>query len=174
MECALPGDHLVQHRAEGKEVGAHVERLAADLLWGHVADRPHHGARIGDGMRDGGGHFRARRRHGAGEAEVQDLHVAIGRDEDVLGLEVAMDDAALVSGRKTAGDLHAVLDGATQRQRAGHQSRAEGLAFEQFHHEGAPLEAVDLRDVRMIQRCQRPGFALEAPETIGVIRKRFR
>ena len=42
-----------------------------------------------------------------GETEVEDLHAPVGRDEDVLRLQVAMDDALLVRGREAARDLGA-------------------------------------------------------------------
>ncbi len=35
------------------------------------------------------------------KAEVEDLHPAVSRDEEVLGLDVAMHDAAIVAGRET-------------------------------------------------------------------------
>jgi hypothetical protein len=52
------------------------------------------------------------------------------------------------------------------------------LALDQFHHEGLraarSFEAVDRRDVRMIERRQRLRLALEAGEPLGILRERIR
>ena len=46
----------------------------------------------------------------ARQAEVEHLHVAVGPDHDVLGLDVAMDDAGRVRGGERARDLAADVD----------------------------------------------------------------
>src|SRR5204863_4462048 len=65
------------------EVRPGIGGLASDLLGGEVLDR----------AGDGPGPRVLRVGEGPGEAEVGELHDAVGRDQDVLGLEVAMDDA---------------------------------------------------------------------------------
>jgi hypothetical protein len=40
-----------------------------------------------------------------GETEIENLHPTVVRYEEVLWLEIAMDDAFLVSGRQTMRDL---------------------------------------------------------------------
>jgi hypothetical protein len=49
--------------------------------------------------------------------------------------------------------------------------------LDEFHHEGgdasAFFQAVDSRDVRVIQRREGPGFTLEAREPISVVRERL-
>ena len=40
IECAPPGEHLVQHATEGPHVSAPVYGLALRLLRGHVSSRP--------------------------------------------------------------------------------------------------------------------------------------
>jgi len=42
-------------------------------------------------------------------------------------------------------------------------------SLHQFHHQRALFDAVDLRDVGMIERCQHLGFALEAGDALGVV-----
>ena len=82
------GQQLVRHDAERVQVRARVGRLAADLLGGQVLHRALDAARLrrlAVGIR-------------AGQAEVGDLHRAAGRDQDVLGLDVAVDDALCVRG----------------------------------------------------------------------------
>src|SRR5215203_1645763 len=55
------------------------------------------------------------------QAEVEDLEPTVGRDEKVLGLDVAMRDPLVVRGRETGDDLARVLDGFTLRKRPGLQ-----------------------------------------------------
>ena len=88
-----------------------IDRLAAHLLRRHVARGADHRSRRGSLLlRPGLGvlllFFRSQLR----EAEVEDLHATIFRDEDVLGLEVAMHDALLVRGCQTVRDLNGVID----------------------------------------------------------------
>ena len=100
-----------------------------------------------------------------GEAEVEDLHPAVAGDEDVLGLQVAVDDALVVRGGEAAGDLDGVVDGLARRQRRGADARAQRLAFEQLRDDvGRAVVAADVvdgEDVRMIERAGRACFLLE-------------
>ena len=93
--------HLVDERAERIDVGARVGRSAQHLLRRHVLRRPHRHPRVGEARGLG--------RHVAGDAEVEHLHevrLAVARDqEDVLGLEIAVNDAAPVRGPERATDL---------------------------------------------------------------------
>ena len=43
--------------------------------------------------------------HGFGQTEVEDLHLAVGCDLDVRGLEVAMNDAVFMGFFEALGDL---------------------------------------------------------------------
>ena len=64
---------------------------------------------------DGGGHVRV---HGAlGETEVQDLHATVRRDDDVVALQVAMDDASFVGMGERVSELPAVVHHLVGRQR---------------------------------------------------------
>ena len=75
---------VVEHAAEGVDVGPPVERLAADLLGTAVVDRAEE--------RPGVGH--APRARALREPEVAQIRVPVGLGEqDVRGLEVAMDQA---------------------------------------------------------------------------------
>jgi hypothetical protein len=63
--------------------------LPADLLRRHIPDGAHDGAGLGaDGDRLVG-----LRLANAGESEIEDLGAAVAGDEDVVGFEIAMDDA---------------------------------------------------------------------------------
>ena len=94
LERACAGQHLIEHGAECEQVGAPVYGFAAHLLGCHVADRAHHHAWFGrqGRVRIAG----VRRDRLLGEAEVEDLHVAVAREKDVLGFEVSMHEALVV------------------------------------------------------------------------------
>ena len=87
------GERLVEDQRERVQVGLLADLAAFALLGRHVGERPQHVAGAGQRVLLGD----------AGAAEVGQLRrrpgtprVALGRDEHVLGLDVAVDDAALV------------------------------------------------------------------------------
>src|SRR5205823_3786440 len=95
-EGLLRREHLEEHRSEREDVGAMVAGVAADLFGGHVADRAEEAARLGRGAvqrRRGLVNWLTKSRHAwlhqLDEAEVEDLHVPVARDEDVLRLQIA-------------------------------------------------------------------------------------
>ena len=83
-----------------------------------------------------------------------------------------MDDALLVRRLQRFGDLLRDRQRLVERDRLRARSAARGLTLDQLHHERADaaalFEAVDVRDVRMVQRGEDLGFALEAREALGV------
>ena len=91
---------MVEHATERVHVGAAVdERRGLDLLGGEVVDRPQHGV----GGRGDGGAVERLRKTEVGEIGVV---VAFARgDQDVGGLDVAMDEAEAVRGVQRSGDL---------------------------------------------------------------------
>ena len=157
-----------------------VRLLAPDLLGRHVADRPHDGAGFGHGSEVEGlapARFGGRRGLGLpylGQSEVQHLDPALVGEEDVLGLEVAVDDPFLVRGREGVADLEPVVHGLARRRRTRDQPRAQGLAFEQLHgrvgHAFLAAEVEDGQDARVGEGGHRLGFALEAREGFAVLR----
>ena len=76
-----------------------------------------------------------------GEAEVQDLHGAVGPHLDVRGLQIAMDDALLVRGFERLGDLRRDRQRLIERDRATRDALREILALDEFHHEGGHAPA---------------------------------
>ena len=145
-EGRTAGEHLVEDRTQGVDVGRRpdVLRLPARLLGGHVAGRAHD--LTGRGLL-------AVRFQPFGQTEVGDLGHAVGGEEDVAWLEIAMDDPGLMGG----------VDGSSQR---GHQfgprssrlgrarkSIVETAAFEQLErHERQAVyfaDIINLQDVRM-------------------------
>ena len=109
MERALARNHLVENCAEGENVGLGYRRLAAHLLGRHVADGAHDHAGFGGDLHGHGiaGFAGVRLAHHLGQSEVENLHPVVVGDEQVLGLQVAMDDALLVGGRQSVRDLQA-------------------------------------------------------------------
>ena len=96
LERAAAGQHLVEHDAEREQVGAAVDGLAADLLGRHVADRAEHSSWIGRDDRLG----RAALAHRLGQTEIENLHLPVTREKQVLGLQIAVDDAFAVRGER--------------------------------------------------------------------------
>jgi hypothetical protein len=144
-EGAAAAQHFVQHRTEREDVGAMIRRQPPDLLRRHVADRAEHDARLSRRRRCG--ELRETVERGLAldqfrEAEIENLDVAVARDEHVLRLRVAMDDAAIVRGRQAACDLPGVVDCLTRGQRApALQPRAQRRALEQFRDDvGRPFK----------------------------------
>ncbi len=112
-------EHLVEHRAEREDVGAVVGGFAAHLLRGHVPGRSQHEAGAGRwrGRQVRDGRVLAGRLDQPGQPEVEDLGAAVGRHEDVVGLQVAVDDALRVRGRQALRDLAGQV-GRRSRRRA--------------------------------------------------------
>jgi len=95
--------HLVQQRPEAVEVHSWTDLLAGKLLRCHVPQRAHHHPRLGRSLE--------RLAQQPCDAEVDQPGVAIGPDEDVSRLYVAMDDAAGVGVVQRLRDLGADLGG---------------------------------------------------------------
>ena len=177
-------DRLVEDAAEGEDVGGRERGLAAELLRRHVAERADDRRLVGQlvavealGL-DGVAVRRRRPRPRLGQAEVEQLHHAVARDEDVLRLEVAMDDAARVRRREAVGDGRADLDGPPPRQRAALEEAAQRVALEQLRDDVGEvallLELIERQDVRMRDGRDRLRLALETDarllvrgETVG-------
>ena len=98
--------------------------------------------------------------------------MAVLRDEEVLGLQIPMDDAPLVSGGESLRDLERVVHGLLLRNRARVELRAQRLAFEKLHDGvGDPVlvsEVEDREDVLVRQRRDRLRLPLETGERVGI------
>ena len=84
-----------------------------------------------------------------------------------------MDNAVIVRGFKCLGNLPRDRQRVVERDRAARDALREILAFDQFHDERRDsarfFEPVDVRDVRVIQRCQHLRLAAEARQAIGIV-----
>ena len=109
---------------------------------------------------------------GLGQPEVQNLHQSRRGHLDVGGLQIAMDDPALVRGVERIGDLPGHRQRLGNRQRPSRQSIRDRLPLDQLHHQRLDavgvFDAVNGGDVRMIERRQDARFALEARPSIGI------
>ena len=162
----LAGQHLEQHGAEAVDVGPGVERaVAAGLLGAHVGRRPDAHAGLGELVLVLG---RAER---AGDAEVGDEGVAVAGEEQVLGLDVAVDHAVLVGVvqrlRRLAGDPERVLE---RELPLAPEPVAQALALDERH--GEPELAGGCRRSRGRSGCAGAAAGRRAGSRAGTARGR--
>ena len=163
------GQHLVEHCAEREHIGALIDREAAQLLRRHVANRSEHRSR-----RRASDRWRHRRERSRidlllCQPKIEDFGSTGGGDEDVLGLEIAVDDPLLVRRREAMRKLQGIVDGLALleavRERRG-QAFAKGFTLEQLHHGECHVvrvpDVVNRQDVRMRDGRDGFGFPLEA------------
>jgi len=131
LERRPPRQQFVQDRPQGVHVGGGAGRVGrlAGLLGGHVARRPDRGA----GPRDAGLAVEP-----PGEAEVADLRRAVGGQENVRRLQVAVDDAALVGRVDGPGQRRDQGRGLARQSGGTGQSLPEGAALDVLHAEVRP------------------------------------
>ena len=104
------GEQLVEHRAQGCDVAAAVQvAVAHGLLDAHVRGRPDDDALLGPVPG---------RAELAREPEVGDEGAVVLVEQDILGLDVAVNDAHLVGGLKGSRDVAENLDGLPVRHAA--------------------------------------------------------
>ena len=154
QERRPPGQRLEQRHAQRVEIRGGADAGAGDLLRRHVRDRADQAAGLGlpevDQVRG---------------AEVAELGVAGGVEEDVGRLDVAVDDAALVRGVERREQLEGHAPPGRRRQRAMRREplgqRAAGHQLE--HEQAEPLVHVVQRDdVGVAQPARGLGLAREA------------
>jgi hypothetical protein len=127
-ERTLPGQALEEDAPEREDVAARVEIAPTfGLLGRHVARRADHD--VGGGDR--------RRLADLRDAEVDHLHAvdATVHEEEVLGLDVAVDDAARVGDAERLGHVAREEDRVRDRDRLARQARLERLAVEPLHRQ---------------------------------------
>ena len=153
LEGAPAGEHLVKHYAQGPNIGAVVDALAAGLLRRHVGDRSRGGLLFGD--LPGSDQF--------GQSEVHDLGLVFGADHDVGRFDVPVDDALLVSLPEAPGHLDGDPEGLARIHGTGLDPVLQALSFDIRHGDkGLSVGLVDLEDgadIGMIQSRGGPGLA---------------
>src|SRR3984885_9048743 len=106
------------------------------------------------------------------QPEVQNLQSSIFGDEQVLWLQVTMDNAFLMRGGQSAGDLHSVIDRLANGKRSTLDLLAQCFSIEQLGNQirrafiGAHLE--NRKNIGMIQRRGGARLLLEAPQPLGI------
>ena len=174
---------MVEHATEREEVAPSVEFLATRLFGRHVGDGADSGAGTGEEKSLGIAESRSVEAgvmigEKLGEAKIQDFDAAAVGNENVGGLDVAMDDALFVGGVESIGKLDADFNGARNGKGAEGDGFVEGLAFEQLHgDEGAAIlffDGVNGANAGMIERGGRAGFAEETFEGLFVAMRGFR
>ena len=109
----------------------------------------------------------------ARDAEVRQLGAAVRSEQDVLSLDVAMHDAALVRRGQRSCHLDRVGDGLVHRQAPdAPKALLQRLARDVLEHDercSRLLTDVDHGDdVRMTELCQRAGLASKALQLVGL------
>ncbi len=159
----LSHEGLVGQHAEAVEVAPPVDALGAGLLGTHVMGSPdgHAGARqLGAAPR-------------LGDAEVGDHALPELIEHDVVGLDIAVDDAPLVGVSQRAPHVAEQLPDLSRLKLLplGKHPR-QRTAAQQLHHEiddaAALSDAIDLDDVGVLETGGSPGFAGESLDEFGV------
>ena len=132
------GDELVDHRAERPLVRTRTDLSRGELLGRHVHRRAH--PRTGAGEHAGAGRRvvagrELRSRVDPGEPEIGDPRAAVAADEDVVGLDVAMDDARGVCGREPAPGVDQAVEDLGERPLVAADPRREVAALDELHRE---------------------------------------
>src|SRR5690606_18887857 len=110
------------------------------------------------------------------DAEVDDLEEVraarfLVHDEQVLGLEIAVDDALLVRGAEALEELEHELGHGARGERPAREAIGEGLPVEELAHHvaravGEDADVVNLEDVIVADATGRAHLALEARRAV--------
>lgn len=139
---APPGEGLVEDRPEGVEVAPGIDRLTPHLLGRHVGRRSDDDPGLGE-LTVG--------RPRLGDAEVEHLCLEAGSvrdEEDVVGLDVAVDDAGAVGGVERPADV------AGEQGDLSGSPRAESVDHVGEAHPGEVLHDEEGRAVVQLSRVE--------------------
>ena len=115
-----------------------------------------------------------------GETEIEDLGLSAFGDEQIGGLQVAVDDSGSVGNVEGVGDLDAEIDLLVHRKRFALDAIFQSAAFEVLHHDVVTglrfsavfdlvfADVVDGADVGMIEGGGGAGLAAETLEGLGI------
>ena len=154
-----PRQQLIKDDAERVHVhgGAGLARPARGLFGRHVGGRAHDGPGSG---------FAVVLVEVFGQAEVGDLRLAVGRQQDVGRFQVAVDDAALVGVLHRAGQFLHELGGLRRTPRRPVPLAGEAAALHVLQRNERPALVfsyfVDLHNVRMVEPGDGLAFRPEA------------
>src|SRR5262249_62205459 len=130
-------ERLVERDAIGELITARVGRPALQLLRSHVSGRA---------QKDEAG-FASTLAGCACQPEVGHTNPAIMTAQDILGLEIAVDQAGGVGGRKTLAGLQESAHDLATAARTGAEPGSQSLAFDQLHrYKHAAIESAHVID----------------------------
>ena len=174
---AFAGGQLIQQDADGKDVGAAVDGAAAGVLGSHVGELAKHDAGFGPLLFE----------RAVGEAEIDQLHLAVKRDHHVVGRHIAVHEiqglvgvwiAQAVGGIEGLDHLGDDQQRQVQRQRelpastAVHQ-RLDIAAVHQLHRQVVGLldlaDVKDRADVAVAELHDDAGFVDEAGDVFTIV-----
>jgi hypothetical protein len=109
--------------------------------------------------------------------KIENFRLTSIRDEDVRGLDVAMDDTLRMCRIQCVGNLDSQIEHHFDLQRLAGDPVPERLPLQQFHSdEGSPISLVNLvdrADVRVVQRGRGLGLPLKTAESLCVVGEFF-
>ncbi len=114
------GQHLAKHDAKRKDIATTIDALAQQLFGRHVVDRPHQRARLSLDSADQRFLFTVGDQCTFSfgdelcESEVENFREAVATEHQVLGFQIAMNDAELVCARETRRDLNRDIERVSQ------------------------------------------------------------
>ena len=162
-EGRSPGQELVEDSAEAVDVHRDAQGAAVGLLGSHVGRGAHQGPGLG---------VAGLAVHGLGDPEVRQEGLARLAEEDVLGLEVAVEDLGGVDLDQGLGDRGQEARGLVSLQRArAPETFLEGAGREVHDQVGSSLvdtALVDLEHVGVLDPRRSLALELEASQRFGV------
>ena len=138
LECTPASDKLVKQRTEAEDIATRVDRPALRLLGGHVR----RGAEYRAGLRH---RYVAARRVELRDAEIEQLRDALGGDDNVRRLEIAVQDPVCVRCLQSAGDLQCNPSRVLFRLRT-----MQVGSLDELEYEVVGPDVVNLTNVRVI------------------------
>jgi hypothetical protein len=110
-----------------------------------------------------------------GDAEVEHLHDAVFAQLDVCRFEIAVNDLARMRGLEAGNDLVRNIECLVEAKGPCGDALSQRRTFDELHDDDRLafdlLEAMDRRDVGMIQRCEDLRLASEARQAVGIVRE---
>ena len=174
--------HLVEHDAERPDVGALVDGFAARLLGRHVARRCREsrpcwvaaGDSVGE-LREAAAPVACTGAERLGQPEIQHLHRAVVATLMLAGLRSRWTMPCSCAASSASAICRAMRQRLVDRDRRRRSRRSARVGPSTSSITSARacvrrrlLDAVDLRDVRMVERRQRLRFALEATQSFRI------
>ena len=165
---STPARHqLEENRSQREQVRPRIDRIALDLLGREIAGR----SQDDPGERREAGWQRGILRE-LRDAEVEDLRRARRGQEDVLGLEIAMDQPSRVRGHQAARHRGGDATGVLRRDRPSADRRPQGLAVQQFRDQVRATvrhpHVEHLDDVGVVERRGDPRFLQEPLDRVPI------